>query len=56
MSDPQVFEAAEGDFLDQSSPIEEEQETPDAPLPLEADEADVSEQAREVALDEEEYR
>ncbi|MEO5877931.1 MAG: hypothetical protein ABIS86_17680 [Streptosporangiaceae bacterium] len=34
----------------------EELEKPDGPVPLEADEGDVSEQAREVAVDEDEYR
>jgi hypothetical protein len=56
MSDPRIFDAAEGDYLEQSVPIGEEPETPEEPVPLEANEADVSEQAMEVGLDEEEYR
>ena len=56
MSDPRTFDAAEGDYLEQSTSIDEEPERQDVPVPLEANEADVSEQAAEVGLDEEEYR
>jgi hypothetical protein len=56
MSDPRIFDAAEGDYLEQSASIAEEPETPNGTVPLEANEADVSEQALEVGLDEEEYR
>jgi hypothetical protein len=56
MSDPQIFDAAEGDYLEQSTPLEEEPEAANESVPLEANEADVSEQTMEVGLDEDEYR
>jgi hypothetical protein len=56
MSDPRAFDAPEGDYLEQSTSIDEEPETPGGPVPLEANEADVTEQEMEVGLDEEEYR
>lgn len=57
MADPKIFEdAPEADVLEQLSEVTEAEEETVERVPLEANEADVSEQRREVRLDEDEYR
>ncbi|GAA3199089.1 hypothetical protein [Actinocorallia longicatena] len=55
MPDP-LENAPEGDILEQRADVEEPESPTSGPVPLEADEADVTEQRREVRLDEDEYR
>ncbi|GAB3675307.1 hypothetical protein GCM10027589_45390 [Actinocorallia lasiicapitis] len=55
MPDP-LDEAPEGDILEQLSEVVGDPPEPSGPVPLEADEADVTEQRREIRLDEDEYR
>ena len=55
MPDP-LTEAPESDVIEQLTDLEEQEPEESGPVPIEADEADVTEQRREIRADEDEYR